>query len=275
MASDGSTFSATRKSTARQLEGRGGGRARALLGARPLPSRGRRRCRRSWGRPCERAPGLEGALDRRRGSARRRARGAECASGAGVSAGAQARASGAGARRRRLGRRTRRGGRAPAWSCDGAWAARARPPAPRRARRRPLRRAPAAARRRWPRRAARSSMCGSLREALDLLALALERARLPPRLARAPCVARRRPRGDARVAMRATRRASAMNENAARPMRMSPRHANPTRNDPAVEKSDRASSPKSSPTSPPAACAAERRPSRASRPARAPRRRRP
>ena len=45
-----------------------------------------------------------------------------------------------------------------------------------------------------------------------------------------------------------------MNENAARPMRMSPRHANPTRNEPAVEKSERPSSPNSSPTIPPAGC---------------------
>ncbi len=55
------------------------------------------------------------------------------------------------------------------------------------------------------------------------------------------------------VATFATSRANAMNENAARPISTSPRHANPTRNDPAVEKSDRASSPNSSPTSPPAA----------------------
>ena len=52
---------------------------------------------------------------------------------------------------------------------------------------------------------------------------------------------------------RASSRASAMNENAARPMSTRPRHAKPTRNVPAVEKSDRASSPKSSPTSPDAA----------------------
>ena len=45
-----------------------------------------------------------------------------------------------------------------------------------------------------------------------------------------------------------------MKENAARAMRMSPRQANPTRNEPIVEKSDRASSPKSSPTSPAALC---------------------
>ena len=49
-------------------------------------------------------------------------------------------------------------------------------------------------------------------------------------------------------------RTSRMKEKAARAIRMSPRQANPTRNEPIVEKSDRPSSPKSSPTSPEALC---------------------
>jgi hypothetical protein len=43
-----------------------------------------------------------------------------------------------------------------------------------------------------------------------------------------------------------------MNENAAREMRSKPMHAKPTRNEPIVENSERATSPKSSPTAPPA-----------------------
>ena len=43
---------------------------------------------------------------------------------------------------------------------------------------------------------------------------------------------------------------SAMNENDARPMRINPRQAKPTRKEPIVEKSERPSSPKSSPTAP-------------------------
>ena len=49
---------------------------------------------------------------------------------------------------------------------------------------------------------------------------------------------------------RPTARTSKMKENAARAMRMSPRQAKPTRKEPIVEKSERPSSPKSSPTSP-------------------------
>ena len=79
------------------------------------------------------------------------------------------------------------------------------------------------------------------------------RARAPSarrrRTARAPSG---RPARPLRAEPRRASRMSAMNENAARAMRMSPRHANPTRNDPTVEKSERASSPNSSPTIPPA-----------------------
>ena len=99
-----------------------------------------------------------------------------------------------------------------------------------------------------------SAMIGRLREAL-LLPPARDRARGPR--VHALCDVARRRRGSSRLPSRTEEPRDGAHERdearrSARLMRMRPTSANPTRNEPTVEKSERAISPKSSPTMPPA-----------------------